>query len=309
MALPQLFSRRKRQESNATNDVYYYDQMPPKLRVQVIHIIREAVGEYYSGYENEATVEVYDHIADTMRKELGVFSLRNYTGRDSSEELFNWFLNEEDIDIALDFVEYSINSIDRYVRANLYKFKENIKSNPDEAIAEVNARMKEAGFGYSFDSGQLIRIDSQVAHADIVVPALKLLADPTFGSANVEYLAAHAAFRRGDYETAIVECAKAFESTLKVIGTKRNWAISPNDAATRLLDAAYAAGFIEPPLQAEFTALRSLLSGGVPTVRNRQGGHGAGATPRQVPPELAAFQLHQTAAAIIFLVEHDRAAP
>jgi hypothetical protein len=62
-------------------------------------------------------------------------------------------------------------------------------------------------------------------------------------------------------------------------------------------------------LQGEFKSLRALLESAVPTVRNQMGEHGAGTTPRAVPKELAAFQLHQAGAAIVFLIEHDRANP
>jgi hypothetical protein len=56
-------------------------------------------------------------------------------------------------------------------------------------------------------------------------------------------------------------------------------------------------------MQTEFTGLRTILEGGVGTVRNKAGGHGAGENKREVPRHVAAFQLHQTAAAILLLVE------
>jgi hypothetical protein len=40
----------------------------------------------------------------------------------------------------------------------------------------------------------------------------------------------------------------------------------------------------------------------VPTIRNREGGHGSGEKPNDVPEYLAAYQLHLTASAIIFLI-------
>jgi hypothetical protein len=62
-------------------------------------------------------------------------------------------------------------------------------------------------------------------------------------------------------------------------------------------------------LQTEFTSLNKMLVSGVPTIRNKASGHGAGAAPRIVPEYLAAFQLHQTAAAIVFFVAAHKANP
>lgn len=307
MALPDIFSRRKRLAQGEHSDVYSYDELPQKVRVQIIHILRDAIGPY-TAYSDPPGKSVYNYIVRVMRKELGVFFLGNYQNEDADEELLAWFQAETEIDRMIDFLELSMRLIDMHVRSEKYAFEGVVRTSPDDAISEINARLLEGAIGYSYQSGQIIRVDSQVAHAEIVVPALQLLSAPEFATANKEYLAAHSAFRAGDHETAIVECAKAYESTLKIIGTKRGWPITSNDPAKKLLDAAYAAGFIEPALQAEFSALRAVLESGVPTVRNKQGGHGAGSTPRNVPQELAAFQLHQTAAAIIFLVEHDRAA-
>ncbi len=55
--------------------------------------------------------------------------------------------------------------------------------------------------------------------------------------------------------------------------------------------------------------LSGLMESSTPTVRNKQGGHGAGTSPREIPNHLAALQLHQTAAVILFLVEQDAATP
>jgi hypothetical protein len=52
-----------------------------------------------------------------------------------------------------------------------------------------------------------------------------------------------------------------------------------------------------------------MLTSGVPTVRNKTAAHGAGVQPRVVPQELAAFQLHQTASVIVFLIESHQAQP
>ncbi|NJL59598.1 MAG: hypothetical protein HC887_08105 [Desulfobacteraceae bacterium] len=66
--------------------------------------------------------------------------------------------------------------IDLYVRKQDYqRFVTNIKCTPDDAIDELNSRFKEHGVGYQYESGELIRVDSQFLHAEAVKPTLNLL--------------------------------------------------------------------------------------------------------------------------------------
>ena len=100
---------------------------------------------------------------------------------------------------------------------------------------------------------------------------------------------------------------KSFESTLKIICEQRNWAFAGKGQAKDLIDAVFKNELIDPIRQSEFGALRSTLESGAPTGRNRLGGHGQGSDPITVPGYLAAYVLHQTAAAIVFLVEAHKA--
>ena len=215
---------------------------------------------------------------------------------------------ESDIDHYLDALEYLMRGVDRIVRDN-YRFRNIASQDATAAIVEINARILEAGHGYQYENGEIIRLDSLLIHNEVVVPALVLTSDSDFITANGEYLKAHEAFRHRDYETCLTECAKAFESTLKVIASERGWSVQATDPASKLIDAAVDAGFLKPYMTAGFTSLRTMLASGVPTVRNKTAAHGAGKTPRIVPKELAAFQLHQSAAAIVFLITSHKAQP
>ncbi|MDB5674310.1 MAG: hypothetical protein JWM65_1292 [Sphingomonas bacterium] len=291
MALPQLFSRRRRLEAGQLNDVYRYDQFPPKIRVQMVQIFGEGLGDW-SHFDSSS--QHWLEMVQIIRKEKGVFHLTN--GHENPDhEYSNWILSESDVDLLLDGIELACRAM------------EIINSDASQNhIEELNARLQESGIGYEFQSSKIIRIDSQVIHSEVVIPALKLLHDARFGGANDEYLGAHQFFRAGDFESCLIECGKAFESVLKVVGTERGWAIQDSDSAGRLLNAAYDSHFIPQYMQAQFTALRAVLGSGVSVIRNRMSGHGAGGEARQVDRHLAAYQLHQTAAAIVFLVEHDR---
>ena len=87
---------------------------------------------------------------------------------------------------------------------------------------------------------------------------------------------------------------------------RRGWPFEAERAtASQLLDIVFAKGLIPSYLQDQFAGLRSVLVG-ISTTRNRSGGHGAGAKPREVPEHLAAHVVHQTAAAILYLAESER---
>jgi len=297
VALPDIFSRRKRRANGENIDVYTYDDIPNKLRVQIIQIIIEVLGRY-DYYKNGGA---WKFIVNTIRKEKGVFELsRVGYGEEADIEFSNWILNEKDTDVVIDGIEVAFLAIFDFLGS--YR-----KGMFDQSCDELNARFQEAGVGYEFNSGQMMQISQQVLHDQVVKPALQLISDKRFKAAQDEYLEAHSLFRNSKFEQSLVECGKAFESVLKVIGAARKWSVSPNDPASKLIAAAFNSGFIPTYMQTQFNSLRSTLESGVPTVRNKMGGHGAGSTPRTVDRHLAAYQLHQTAAAIVFLVEHDKA--
>jgi hypothetical protein len=117
---------------------------------------------------------------------------------------------------------------------------------------------------------------------------------------------AHAHFRHGRYAECLVDCTKAFESTMKIICAKRKWKVADTAPAARLIDAVFTNGLIPGFLQTQFTSLRSVLESGVPTIRNKVGGHGHGVSSIAIPDYLASFALHQTAALIVLLVKADK---
>src|ERR1700730_9545592 len=53
-------------------------------------------------------------------------------------------------------------------------------ADPAEGLVELNDRFLGAGVGYQFENGQIIRVDSQCVHAEVVKEALRLLCDPEF---------------------------------------------------------------------------------------------------------------------------------
>ena len=180
----------------------------------------------------------------------------------------------------------------------------------DDAIAELNHRFREHGIGYQYQGGQIIAVNSQYLHSEVVEPAISLLHDANFEGALQEFMAAHEHYRKGNYKEAIVNAGSAFESTMKTICEKRNWAYS-RDTASALIDTVFGNHLIPPEMRSHFTGLRSALESGVPTLRNQagRGAHGQGSATVNVPDYLAAYCLHLTAASIVFLLDAHNAKP
>jgi AbiJ N-terminal domain 4 len=221
--------------------------------------------------------------------------------------VIDFVLKEADHERVLDVVELSFRLVNNLrtssstweTRVPQWKF--------DNAIVELNARFRENGIGYQYESGEMIRVDSQLIHAEVVKPALALLTAEEYAGANEEFLKAFEHYRKGDNKECLNECLKAFESTMKAICTKRNWPFNPTDTAKALIEICFQSGLIPPLIQSHIGGVRAALESGIPTVRNRLSGHGQGSQVVDVPPHYASYMLHLTATTIQFLVESEKA--
>ena len=92
---------------------------------------------------------------------------------------------------------------------------------------------------------------------------------------------------------------------MKSICKKQGWSYT-KDTAKKLIDICFDKHLIPDFLQAQFGSLRANLESGMPTVRNRQGGHGQGPDVVEAPPYLAGYLLHLTATTILFLAEAEK---
>lgn len=143
---------------------------------------------------------------------------------------------------------------------------------------------------------RVILRQQQVPHAEAIEPALHLLADLGFSSANKEFLDALTEYRKGDYEDCLAKCGSAFESTMKLICEKRGWAYKQTDTAAPLLktvmEKSGLPSYYEQPL---------LI---VATLRNKESSsHGGGVQPKKAEPHVARYAINATATAILLLVE------
>jgi hypothetical protein len=133
-------------------------------------------------------------------------------------------------------------------------------------------------------------------HEQVVVPALKALEDLRLGGTRDEFEAALRHLRaRGmkEREDAIEESGKSVESAMKVLLESRGIPLPNKQTARPLFLALEGPGIV--PRYMEKTILA------VSEIRNKLGGHGAGATARDVPEEAAEAAVSGAAVAITYL--------
>jgi len=313
MRIIDLFSKRQQQNRGEVPDVLVYDKLPQELRVQIVHILRDFLGNDEDAYDSQKLVGgAFKFIVDTLCREYGVFRLssgRQQGNREYVTELYNFILTEENIERVLDAVEIACKVIDMHTRKWEYRHSQHANEEADAALAEINARFQHQAFGFRYETGNIIRIDSELIHAEIIKPALILVHDPKYKGAEAEFHLAYEHHRHGRSKEALTECLKSLESTLKAIAKTRSWTHDQNATAKPLIDLMFEKQLVPLLWSQHFSGLRGMLESGVPTARNRLGGHGQGSEIVTVPARYVAFALHQTAAAIVFLATAERQLP
>lgn len=302
MPVYDLYSKRKKlQAAVGQPEVYQYEVIPDKLRTQITMIWSDALGEP-RGYDSEISLRAWAAIRDIMTREKGRRSLANES--DAKKDCINYLLLHADTDGALDILELSFRVMHNIHRnASGHDLRLNaIKLSAEDATAELNTRLREHSVGYQFEEGQIIRVDSQFVHAEIVKPALNLLSAPAFESANAEFLLAHEHYRHGKYEDAVVAAQRAFESTMKCILTAEDAPFGSGDRAAELIKSVRRAGFLPAYLESGFDVYIAMLKTGLPQIRNNAGGHGKAPDTPPTPSFIASYAIHMTATNIIFLV-------
>jgi hypothetical protein len=310
MAVFETYSKRQKRLSGDV-DVFQYENVPKKLRVQIAHIIHDVLGSEDQAADGRP-YSIYHHLVNQFRREDGVFCLvPNMAGYVSAfEELTEYVTTYSSNEQCLDAVEIIFRVIDRGTRNFDYLQRLEANAIADGAISDLNTRFMENGLGFQYVSGELLRTDSQLLHHEAVKPALALLNTKEYQGPQEEFLSAYEHYKAGKNKEALSDANKAFESTMKAICDKRGWAYdSTKDTAKKLIEIMFANGLVPQFWQQQFNSLRSLLESSIPTGRNKLSGHGQGATPTEVPDYLTAYMLHMTASTLVFLTTAEMELP
>lgn len=311
MGIIDIFSKRQARSRGEVHEVYRYDDLPSQLRVQIVYIWVDTLGNQNEARTHQGPKETYSFIVNALCREYGQYFLVDpqdpHGVRDYCWEMATFLQNEQNVERALDVVELSFRAIDVVARPPRYLGRPNANEIADDAIATLNGRFKEHGIGYQYSDRHIIRVDSEFLQGEAVIPALKLLNQTHYAGAQEEFLKAHTHYRGGRRKEALNECLKAFESVMKAICHKRGWTLPARPTASALIQTCFDNNLIPAYLEAHYSALRTTLDSGIPTIRNRDGAHGQGVDVIEVPDHLVAYMLHMTASAIVFLAEADKA--
>lgn len=306
MPVIELYSKRRKRELGLEPDVYTYDNFNANLRAQICYVIDDVLGIQ----DRNELERNYGSICEVLRREYGVYKLVAGLHARASvmDELGQFISLEQDIDRVLDAIELCFVIAESY-RDKSYTYRypqEDTGAYIDECVSELNTRFKEHGKGYEVSDGRVLRIDSELLHTEAVKPAISFLNQAEYVGPRDEFFGAYEHYRHGNLKEALNDALKAFESTIKVVLELRGWEYDKTSPAKRLLAVLLANNFLPSYHQNHLNALSTLLESSVPTIRNKEGGHGQGSEVSEVEPEIAAYVLHMTASAIVMLCSLEK---
>ena len=286
MPIYETYSERKRRhERGDAPDVYDYAKIPEKLKHQIIHCWNDA----FKSVSDNNRFTIYQTIEKTIAKAEG----RPRLGQSTHEESCKSWLLLADTDEALSIIELAA----RYM----------IAFGQQGPVEELNFRFRQNGIGYQFENGQIVKIDDQFIHSEVVKPAIALLtSDPAYEAASKEFMLAHSHYRGGLNQDAVVAANRAFESTLKAVCQKRKWTFEKGARASDLVKLVRAKNLFPSHLDGAFDSYVAMMKSGLPGVRNEAGGHGPAPGDAKIPGYLAAYAIHLSAANIVVVIEAEQ---
>lgn len=150
--------------------------------------------------------------------------------------------------------------------------------------------------------GRMIKIDAQQFECDLKAKALENMkvlknAEPIFQSAYTELMTAIESLEKQDYQSAINNAGKSYESVLKVI-------LSENKGNADKLTTRYMNDFLIVPETMGESGFREKVMMSLPFIRNNSGAdHGAGATKVVITKSMAELAVNLAASLNTFLIE------
>jgi len=297
-----LFSRRHRARDLPSRP------LASQFRTRVLLLLRERLGRDPAEAGRQPVLE--ELLEDAHRRLCMLFGRPHLTdgGRGPVDDLAAFLLSCDDAHF-LDFIECVFSSdciwkiwdaadklaseIDELFRADDLPYALTSYTRETQE-AEFHGRMRPSIVTTAYPT--VVCRDSDAAFTTITAPALELLRDQRFTSANHEYLAALEEYRKGRYGECLTKCGSAFESAMRAICHAKKWPHAEAATAAPLLhtiiERSGVESYFEQPL---------LL---VATLRNRLGSaHGAGVGVRAPTAARTRYTLNATAAGILFLVE------
>ena len=292
--MKELFSRRYRDKSGDP-EVYIYNNFSQEFRNQCFHIVRDFINEM----QKTTSVNVAEFICKKFAREKGLKYIEGYRYINDLDAISKYFDRSSNEDF-FDFVDFIFTNF-----VGSQKLIDGYRHYSNEpfvcAADELNLRFKQHSLGYEFTNGEIIPKTNEVIHQQIIKPALKVLTDERFRGAEEEYLLAFEHFKTGNNKDAILNAGKAFESTIKTICKELEYKYEYTSSAKKLVETLKSNGFYPSYLDSCLNNLCGLLVEGAPVVRNKESGHGQGASVKSTADEYVEYVLNTVASNIVFL--------
>lgn len=308
-----VFSKRERERRGEITDYYIYDDVPTPCRVKLVYFTNELARSLSAhlrshSWSGTSFTDILESFYDTLRYELckthGWADLAHTKERDSTKAIPG-FLRGCGVEELMDFVEVLLFVYERQwadCQRQHYLDPDEVPP-PEAAQDQLNAILKEHAIGYEAVEGQIVRVDSDFIHREAIREAITLLKAHGFEGPLKEFKNAITERDKGEPRQAIAEANNAFESTMKAVldKTKVNYN-RDKDSASALIQHLIRAGVLSPSLQNFAEHVAGVLRAGLPTLRNRQGGHGQGLDPVSVEPSYVNLAVHLAGTFIVFLI-------
>ena len=308
MPIYEPFIKRQRRLRGEFPDVFQTEEMPEQLREQINHILRDGIGSVGGDHGGK----IYNLIEGVLIRELGL-------PKSPNRYITNWLSSSQNAEIILSIVEMALRIRKRFVEQarldseRIYNSYNELASSTEEMVDELNIRFRENGYGYQIENLTIIPIDSTYTHSEAVKPSISLLIDQNFTGPLDEFMRAFAAYKSGNFKECLRECSNCIESTLKQIFAENKWVMPKKHTASFLVNSAKENGLFPSYMMAQFNALISTVSDGVPTLGNQAARHGQGPTPVELPDYVTRYAINLTASTVLFLIhahqDYQRAHP
>lgn len=262
-----------------------YDNIPTETRQKVFFVISE--NAYH--FENEGPMSYPEKVEDfgdlryQISKHKGVPKI--CSGYDKSA-INEWILSCP--------IEDLLRTIEIYIGIRINDRSREWRQRLINTINDINDIFKIDKIGYEIVSGRFIRKDSEFLHEQVIETTITLLYTNEFNGPLEEFQKALDHYMRKEYKDTIQEANKSFESTMKSVLTKRSISFNQDANADLLLDYLKGNEVIYPYTKPLFL--------GLPTIRNKQSGHGQGVDPKEITQSYAELALNLAGTFIVFLI-------
>lgn len=291
------------------------DNISQDFRWQICYLMVDTLGKWEDspyGPHNLSYSNInkrWDQLEDLLLREIGVPQLRS--GYSSYERVQNFLLTSDQNEFLTTILAFLIVTKE-YTTGHGQPIRMGIRylDVPLESVIDrIHAIFKSHDFRFEIAESarggfQAISIDSEYLHEEAISKPMKLLHDLDFRGPLEEFDDAIQALEKQEYDNAINEAQKAFESTMKAILQELGISFNPSWQAGKLIDASIKADVIPKSLGSLSGGIRTVLESGLPSIRNAPGAaHGAGRDPKLIEQSYARFAVNLCGSYIRFLIE------